>query len=151
MSWVRDVLSGKKDLPLGPNDRSVLDALFARWWGGAAAREQLTTGFRGLLTDPSARLRSAAVLFFVRHSADDEGALVDALLNHVELFDGVRQTWQPGEGDLRALLAAAVSQRARASESALTAVRREAMRPGHGQRVIVGLLASDPSSDLRGT
>ena len=144
MSWVRDVLTGAATLDPGPNDRHELDTVLSRWYWGDEWKERLTQGFRDLLTDPDRRLRAAAVFFFARTTAEDDGLLVESFQGQLPLYDGVRPGWYPGGADLRALLAGAIASRAGRSEDAQAVARSEALRPGAGQQVVSAVVRGDP-------
>ena len=137
---VRDILTGTEALPLGRHDRNVLDALLARWYADEEWRRTLVDGFRALSCDPDVRLRSAAVLFFASYSVDPGTLAIEALRDHLGLFDDVGNPWRDEGLDLRALVASTVAQQLREHPDALELTRREALRSGFGQAVIALLL-----------
>jgi len=107
--WVGRVLLGKQDFPTHHDDRHVLDALFRAWSSGEEQR-RLRIGFRGLLTHPSSRLRSAAVHFYVKFLVPDGGVVRRAWAESPALYRGVRSEWYPEETDLAGLLRTALSR-----------------------------------------
>jgi hypothetical protein len=141
---VRDILTGKEQLPLGRGDRNILDPLLGRWYAGDEWRTILSDGFSELYFDPDVRLRSAAVLFFASYTADPGDLAVRALRDRLDLFDGVEEPWRGGGVDLRALVASTVSRQILERPDALALSRHEALRPGYGQAVIALLLPADP-------
>jgi ankyrin repeat protein len=140
--WLSRVLLGKKDYPTTRDDHHVLDALLRAWKSGDE-QTRLSTGFRGLLTHSNVRLRSAAVHFYVKFLVPDDGAVHRAWSEHPELYRGVRTEWYPEDADLAGLLTSTLSRYSIDSTSARDLVRDQALRPGHGQDAVAGLLASD--------
>lgn len=142
MGVVFEALSGDIELSMGRHDRGVLDGLIRKWRSAdAETREQIAAEFRELLTVDNVMRRSAAVLFFEAVPADDKGELLRALRSHPQLFAHEPDPWF-GKGELRALVATALSKRM-ISDEIRTAVRSEALRPHFGHRVLAGLLTSD--------
>lgn len=140
--WLTRVLLGTKDYSTSRDDHHVLDALFRAWKSGEE-RARLSTGFRGLLIHSNIKLRSAAVHFYVNFLVPDDGAVQRAWKEHPGLYRGVHTEWYPEDTDLAGLLTSMSSRYSIDSTSARDLVREQALRPGHGQEAVAGLLASD--------
>ncbi len=139
-AWIRDLLMGRQHIPSSRASHHVLDDVLALKYD-PAQKERLARGFRGLLIDPEVKVRAAAVQWYT--SAPDDGAVLRAWREHLALFTGVKCPWIPDEGDLRALLASALSRYSISSKEARDAVRSEALIRRRALSVVAGLIASD--------
>ena len=129
------------------DDRSPVELLVRGWRQlDAEGGLRVARACGKLLRDPDVKVRGGAVMFFQGASkADDEGALLAALQDASELYDGVKDPWNDdSEQDLRAELARALAMRLRMHPEYLEAVRGEALRPGRGGVVLAGLSKVDP-------
>lgn len=141
MGVVHDALSQDIELSMGRHDRGVLDGLFRQWRSSDAhGREAIASEFRELLSAEDVKRRSAAVLFFARLPAEDDGALLSALRTQPARFEHEPDPWF-GAGELRTLVAEALAARNRNDEER-TFLEEEALRPGLGHRLVPGLLAT---------
>ncbi|TNE91870.1 MAG: hypothetical protein EP330_03990 [Deltaproteobacteria bacterium] len=142
MGVVHEALSQDIELSMGRHDRGVLDGLIRQWRSADADGKAAIAGeFRELLAAEDIKRRSAAVLFFERLPADDDGALLAEVEANPGRFEHQPDPWF-GSGELRVLVAVALSRRMR-TEAERDFVRGEAQRPHLGHRVVPGLLDTD--------
>jgi hypothetical protein len=144
---IREVLKGAESIELQRGERHALDGLL-RHYKAKDAKDQasMASEFADLLTDSDPRVRDGAVVFFSKtNTADEHEALLDAW-KHLELYEGVQESWYPDGRDLRDLLGGALSRRTVRGEreDLLDAMKAEALVPGRGQNVLSGLIPADP-------
>jgi hypothetical protein len=146
MSWVRDVLTGAEAVDFGRHTRDEFHWLSNQKHAGDAAVAKLDQGFAGLLSDPDARLRGAAVCWFAYNVARGVGPmLVAAYLSHPELYEGVPQPWLDDAGDQGRLMVQAIAKNALDVPGGLDLVRAEALKDYRGQNVVAFLVHADPA------
>lgn len=135
----RGMLTGNVSIPLQPQQRHPLEVLIGRWEDAEVAR-----AFGALLADPEPRLRAAAVHFFQRTAAPDEGAILAALRAERALFVGVRSDWYGEDTDLRGLLCSALAKRCTGGDEGHVFLQQEALEHGWDGGMIGGLARLDP-------
>lgn len=139
-----DALLERRRMPRGAHDSYAHEPLIRAWTSGDDdARTALARRVARHLGSDDAAARSGAIRFFQGCAADDEGALSRAFRDDAGRFEGVDDPIPGATGDLRAELARAISLQPFRARRALELLRAEALRPGRGATITVGLLQAD--------